>query len=602
MEELPHKLNDINTHFKITAGPGAGKTTWLVGHLQNVLKTSDQINIMQKIACVTYTRVGSETVNKKVKEVTGTNRIDSGTIHSFLYRNVIKPFSFLIEKDDNGDDLFNIRDLIGHIENRPSHDRVSSWINDIGNRYRYLIKDNESRLKTFELLKECEWQLGANGHLNCKLKKNYHRDLKFPSSKLYEYKLANWRKSIMHHEDVLYFTHYIFNKESRIIEYVSNKFPYIFLDEFQDTTPLQTWIIKKIAKQGSVIGVIGDPAQSIFEFAGAKRKDFKDFSLHGIINYRKSINYRSTTTIINFLKHLRDDIEQTPKKDATTGEPVKIIVGDATEAVDYIKQLDSDNFAVLCRYNKDVNCLRLNLKEVKGDNLIDLLYSQDSNYKRPAFIHSLIKAYDYKCNGEFREAINEIKKQLKGIDTEGLARKKLIIEIIEYLDNNQTTTVAEIYNFWQKILKGKYSFSLTGLRSAKDVHKNAFEKFIPFLSKRTKIHSKIRTIHQSKGDEFENVLVCLFDKKDKNGKITKGIDSLLNDYLFESKVNINKDSTIGEETRLLYVACSRAKKGLFINIPQLSANSEKQLTKFNVTIDVLGESAHASAPDAKSPR
>lgn len=219
--------------------------------------------------------------------------------------------------------------------------------------------------------------------------------------------------------------------------------------------------------------------------------------------------------------------------------------------------------------------------------MIDLLYAQDSNFKRSTFIHSLIKAHDFKCNGEFKEAVNEIKKHLISIDIDNLTRKKLIIEIIEYVDENLTSTVADIYRYWQKLLKKKYSFSLTGLRSAKDVHKNTFEKFIPFLSKQTKIQNKIRTIHQAKGDEFENVLLCLFDKKDKNGKITKNIDVLLKDYLFDSKVNIEKDKIIGEETRLLYVAFSRAKKRLFLNIPNLSEKTKILFYEFGVKLYTL---------------
>ena len=434
------------------------------------------------------------------------------------------------------------------------------------------------------MLKECEWQLEENNDLTCKLRKNFFRDLKFPSSKLYEYKLANWRKGIMHHEDVLYFSHYIFNKEPRVVEMVSNKFPYIFLDEFQDTTPLQTWIIKKIAKQGSVIGVIGDPAQSIFEFAGAKRKDFNNFSLDGINEYKKSINFRSTKNIINFLKQLRDDIEQEPRKDVDEGEYISVLIGGTTKAIAHLKEIDPENFAVLCRYNKDVYKLRYNLKEVKGANLINLLYSEDSDYKRPVFIHSLIKAYDFHANGEFKEAIREIKKHLKGTNVEGIEQRKLIIKIIEYLENNLTLTVVEIYKHWQKILKDDYSFSLTGLRSAKDVHKNAFEKFIPFLSKQTKINSKIRTIHQAKGDEFEHVLLCLFDKIDKNGKTQKGLDKILKDYIFESKTNIKEDTTIGEEARLVYVACSRAKKRLFINVPKLSEIEKNILIELGMKI------------------
>ncbi len=317
--------------------------------------------------------------------------------------------------------------------------------------------------------------------------KNFRVAIPTNNDELLKYKKTYWRKGIMHHEDVLYFTHYIFNKEPRVVELLSNKYPYIYLDEFQDTTPLQTWIIKEISKQGSIIGVIGDPAQSIFEFAGAKRKDFNDFSLNEIKEFKKTINYRSTVKIISFLRQLRADIEQKPKDDATIGNPVKILVGEAPDAVDCVKKQDSSDFAILCRYNKDVNRLRHNLKEARNDNLIDLLYSEDSNHTRPVFIHSLIKAYDFHHNGEFKEAIKEIKNQLKGMDTGGLEKRKLIIEIIEYLENHLTSTVAEIYKYWQKLLKNKYSFSLTGLRTPKDVHNINFEKFIPFLSKQTKI-------------------------------------------------------------------------------------------------------------------
>ena len=234
-KELPDILENIDVHFKISAGPGAGKTTWLVEHVKNILSNSDRLGKTKKIACITYTRIGADTVEKKVKKISGTNRLDVGTIHSFLYRNVVKPFSYLIERDDNGNELFNIKELSGHIENRPNHDRISSWANAIGKNYRYLHDTNKKDSngltnfqKTVFLLKEFEWGLKED-NINFYLKKKYYRDYQFPTTNLFEYKLSNWRKGIMHHEDVLYFTHYIFKKEPRVVELISNKFPYLFL-------------------------------------------------------------------------------------------------------------------------------------------------------------------------------------------------------------------------------------------------------------------------------------------------------------------------------------------------------------------------------------
>lgn len=591
-EELPEVLADINTPFKISAGPGAGKTTWLVNHVQNVLKNSDKLNKTQKIACITYTRVGAATVEKKVKKLSGTSRVDIGTIHSFLYRNVIKPFSCLIKHDAEKNVLFAVDELSGHIENRLIWDRFISWKSEIE-------KDNNKEYKYFSWKENRPLLISKLGCINYLLDSNndilfsfnhsarfYNVAIPTSNNELLKYKRAYWRKGIMHHEDVLYFTHFIFNKNPRILEFLGNKFPYLFLDEFQDTNPLQTWIISEISKHGTLVGVIGDPAQSIFEFAGARRKDFNDFTLPEIKLFKKSHNYRSTQKIIDFLKCIRDDISQKPKEEALIGDEVTLLVCDADKSVEYVKKLDEENFCVLCRYNKDVN--RLKLKDINSDNLINLLYSEDSNYKRPIFIHSLIKAYDYYENHEYKEAIKEIKKHLRTANIEGFEKRKLAIEIIEHLKISIDLSIVLIYKHWQNIFKNTYSINtLVKLSKPKDVHNNILRDFIPYLSKQTKISSKFRTIHQAKGDEFKNVLVCLFDKTDKNGKIKKKIETILSDYIFNATNNINLDTEIGEETRLLYVAFSRAKEKLFINVPKLSTGDEIKMKRLGVIIEKI---------------
>ena len=43
----------IDENFKLIAGPGAGKTTFLVNHIKNVIKTSDKLKNGRKILCIT---------------------------------------------------------------------------------------------------------------------------------------------------------------------------------------------------------------------------------------------------------------------------------------------------------------------------------------------------------------------------------------------------------------------------------------------------------------------------------------------------------------------------------------------------------------------
>ena len=119
------ELTDIDANFRVFAGPGAGKTTWLIRHLERILKTSTRLRKTRKIACITYTNVAAEEIINKLN--CDKSRLDISTIHSFLYRNIVKPFSYLIEKDGNGEPLFETNSLNGHTEHIPHSDRIRRW-------------------------------------------------------------------------------------------------------------------------------------------------------------------------------------------------------------------------------------------------------------------------------------------------------------------------------------------------------------------------------------------------------------------------------------------------------------------------------------------
>lgn len=67
-----------------------------------------------------------------------------------------------------------------------------------------------------------------------------------------------------------------------------------------------------------------------------------------------------------------------------------------------------------------------------------------------------------------------------------------------------------------------------------------------------------RTIHKSKGDEFDNVILILDEEKDLN-------------FLFAPDLDRK------EEHRVFYVAMSRAKHNLFISTPSLSSSNRNKL-------------------------
>ena len=122
-------LDNVDTPFRVRAGPGAGKTTWLVHHIKNVLKRSMRLTGASRIACISYTNVAAEEIVKGLGFAA--DRVEVSTIHSFLYRNVVKPNLRLLKKEDDTA-LVNYALVDGHDEHRPSYPRISEWLEGIG--------------------------------------------------------------------------------------------------------------------------------------------------------------------------------------------------------------------------------------------------------------------------------------------------------------------------------------------------------------------------------------------------------------------------------------------------------------------------------------
>ena len=600
--ELPIPLPEIERHFKITAGPGAGKTTWLagrdgqIGHIQHVINTSTRLGKVKKIGCITYTNIAAETISEKLKKINVENFCDVSTIHSFLYRNVVKPFAFLIPKE------FEITELNGHDEHKPSIDRIMSWAKSIGKQYLFdnKKKDNNGYTnldKTRYCLNNFDWIINIEEIKPIiRRKKNFDK-YQFPTNSLLDYKKTYWRYNIIHHEDVLFFTHQIFKIAPKVIEFVTNKFPYIFIDEFQDTTPLQSWIIKKLAENGTIIGVIGDPAQSIYRFAGAKRSDFDLFTLPNLINYKLSSNHRSSQEIVDFLNTFRKDIQQTKTNESF--KPVKLLTGSFEEIKNTVitqfelyKKNNDAKIGILARNNVSVQELKYGVSHIEND-LVSELFTQDSDYKRCYFITALARSVMLLTENKRKEALQEIEKYVKknkaGVYFPDLLKRKLIIEIIEYATINKENEIHIIYNYLHDKLKNEYQIETEktigkGLR-AKDIHKRKLNELFPFIRTETLTTDEIRTIHKSKGDEFDTVLVCIYDKLNKDGSVKKTANKILEEFIINSATLIEQDGENGEETRTYYVALSRAKLQLFIGIETIDNNLKLKIEKKGIKIE-----------------
>jgi DNA helicase II / ATP-dependent DNA helicase PcrA len=101
-------------------------------------------------------------------------------------------------------------------------------------------------------------------------------------------------------EDVLLFTAGLLDSDERVAAQVRRQYKWFVVDEFQDVSPLQ-WALLRLWLGGrDELCVVGDPAQTIYSFAGADARYLRDFrtSYPDALSLELVRNYRSTPEVV----------------------------------------------------------------------------------------------------------------------------------------------------------------------------------------------------------------------------------------------------------------------------------------------------------------
>ena len=547
-------LIPIEQHFRVSAGPGAGKTYWLVGHIKNVLHTSKRLEKTRKIACITYTNIAVETILNRLG--TTADQVEVSTIHSFLYKHIVKPYaSFLVA--DYG---LNVSEMDGHDDIILSnYSFLKEW--KVKTKQQRITEDN-LLIKAF---KSTKWKFDNSGILI--VNTDYpHRvgTYSIKTDSYLEYKKMAWEKGVIHHDDVLFFSYQLIMKYPFILKVLQAKFPYFFVDEFQDTNPIQVAILKLIGEKETIVGIIGDEAQSIYGFQGAEPKQFHSFDLPNITDYVISDNRRSTNQIIDVLNSVRADITQNKYRDEDGEKPI-IIVGEMISALRRAKELsNAEPVYSLSRHNITSNAMK---KEVGGctldDKLIEELSAKDkpssSNNYRSKVVIACLKATEFTRERKFKDAIKELERIFKDKNDKDKGKKEALRHmclLMKKYDEFKDKSLMDFYTIVKSGIKPDISKLASG--AAKTFYEGHSYQQLALCVKITEDLSNHKTIHKAKGDEFNNVLVILRDESD-----------------FEFLMNSNL--TDKEEQRICYVAISRAMERLFINTPSLPKGDLSEL-------------------------
>jgi len=560
-------LPEIDRHFRVVAGPGAGKTHWLVGHIQNVVAQSDRLSPAARIACISYTNVA---VNEIVSRLGSTaTRVDVSTIHSFLYRNVVRPYLHLL-RDDTGAPLVAFADVDGHDEHHPSYTIVGQWLRDIRKASILQGKFKEQLDLLQDKLRQLVWRRSADGTWELAPRKTDRMGKMLnaicTSPHLIAYKRLYWNDSVLDHEDILYFAHRILEEHPFVCECLSARYRYLFIDEFQDTLPIQTHVVQWLAAAGTVVGVIGDAEQSIFGFLDAHPEHFRTFALPNYLNVTMPHNRRSTRRIITMLDHVRSDGLRQDCFRNVDGDPVAVYLGDIERTLETVRATlpAGAELHVLTRKNKDAHRIRSAMAPGTTEPW-DSFHEIDRD--RARFMERVIASGELARRGHFGLALRDlvritgrkgsVRKPLKCERELGdVHRRGLAVTILQELLTHYTTlsagTLLEAYLRCAACIATAYpDVTLTATKAGQ------FKTFAEGTSYAQLAGSvrlpeevrHVRTIHQAKGSEADYIAVYLEDA-DRVRHITHPTIVAADD-----------------EKRITYVALSRARDRLFLCIP-----------------------------------
>ena len=176
------------------------------------------------------------------------------------------------------------------------------------------------------------------------------------------------RNSALDFDDLIMKTVELFKEHPDVLDYYRNKFRYIMVDEYQDTSKAQYELIKLLAKQHQNICVVGDDDQSIYGWRGADIRNILEFErdYDNVKIVKLEQNYRSTQVILDAANHvIANNIERKRKKlwsDKKEGQLIKIQLAEneieegdfIVNTISYMKRYEDreyKDFAVLYRAN-----------------------------------------------------------------------------------------------------------------------------------------------------------------------------------------------------------------------------------------------------------
>lgn len=637
-------LNDIQRQVAFTvggpililAGAGSGKTTTITNRISYMIKYGDSYN----------TDYLPSNLTEELLERLRTKQIDFYTDNLLSY-NPVDPYNILAITFTNkaaGEMRERIKNLSGDIADK-------MWICTFHSACVKILRQDIDKLgfdKSFAiydsmdsktLIKDCMEELNIDEKvISHKVFMSYISSFKdkyispaevskYAGSdyialqvekvyKLYQAKLKKF--NALDFDDLLYMTVHLLKTEKEVLEKWQNRFKYIVVDEYQDTSKIQYMLISLLGEKSKNVCVVGDDDQSIYKFRGADISNIlsfeKQFDNAKVIKLEQ--NYRSTKTILDGANAvIANNAKRKDKKlwtENSQGEKINLLnpSDEREEASKIGKIIDKyvynghkySDIAILYRMNAQSRAIEeCFLRNAIPHRVVGGLRFFDRKEIKDIIAYMRV-GFNGKDDISFKRVINEPK---RGIG-------KTAIDKLSQIANDENISLFEVcekieiydelsryHKTLRDFVKLIYDFrvELSDIEAYAKIVING-SGYLDMLNKEDSIESRTRA------DNVKELLTMVKEYKEneedasvggflENMALLSDIDNYDNDEdavvlmsmhaakglefdvvfivgaeegIFPSSRSFGSSEELEEERRLMYVAITRAKKELYITV------------------------------------
>ncbi len=628
MQELIEGLNDkqkeavLNTEGPclVIAGAGSGKTKVLTHKIAYLM--SEKYVKPWNILAITFTNKAANEMKERVENLVGDAAKDMwiGTFHSICVRILRKyidrlgfDHSFLIF--DTSDQRTLIKECMKalKIDDKMFTDR--SILSEISNGKN-------------EMLEPKAYQVKYAG--------DYRKEIIGRVYELYQKRLKE--NNAIDFDDIINYTIKILQENEDALEYYTNKFQYILVDEYQDTNKAQFTLVTMLASRHGNITVVGDNDQGIYSFRGADISNIlnfeKDFPGAKLIKLEQ--NYRCTGNILkaanSVIKHNENKYEKKLWTENEEGSLPTIHKSDdeydegryIVEEINHLRREEYfkySDFVVLYRMNSQSRAIE---EILRREGIPYKIVGGLKFYERKEIkdiISYLRLIYNFSDNISLRRIINEPKRGIgrTSIDNVSEISEKTglsMFDVIKHADEyglNRVKANADEFIKTIEELRGKIEDLSISELIKETLNKTGYVKALE-QENTTEAETRIQNLEEFltvaiefEEEEAENTLADFLEGitlssdidgiEDSEDSVTlmtlhsaKGLEFPvvflvgMEEGIFPGNKSIGEPKELEEERRLFYVGITRAKRYLYLTCAKkrtiFGSTSYNQISRF----------------------